>query len=304
MRESLALPTQVVLDRPPETLLPVVCRQLSQRATALSIALRGDWCDESAAASGCGMAEESLLSLVSLVQVACRERSGETTLVKRLRGAAGKALEAMAQLLAMLADARRRGEVSPGTGLVWAALEVLEKFSMSSAVEIGKVLAAAEAVLADTVEEMANLPKKKAEESEEDSEDDEDDDDDGDDDEDDEGLDESEFARAECAVQVLKAARGVVKYASKAISESKETNAALLEEVARLCDALLRAAEELGCALYAPQDEEEVRKRVAATSLAVEQFCTGLAAVDPASSKMQAVSARICRDAAQKMEKK
>jgi hypothetical protein len=283
MRDSIALPTQVVLERTPVELLPVVCDAAAQRCTGLVIGLRGESCSEEVAVGGCKIMETALAEVLSVVQVVMRDRAAEKTLLKRLQQQTNKVFDATVHLLQVLQNKEQAQLVSPGTGLVWSVLAELGAVPLSSNAQLKRVLENAESAVLDTIEEMSHLPTREQDKHE--------------------GLTAKELTRAARAIMALKAARGVFKYCAKSLQNRAEQDGAAAEALIGAAENVSRAVEDAGCCLYAPQDLDELLPALEELSSAVSSLCDALTAVDtsPEAQKMQSVALALCKNAVDKI---
>ena len=283
MRDSIALATQVTLDRTPVELLPVVCDAAAQRCTALVIGLQAEGCSEEVAAGGCRVVETALLDVLSVVQVVVRDRAAEKTLVKQLSQRAGKVFDATVQLLQLLQSRDNARAVSPGTGLVWSVLAELGAFRLSSNAQLKRVLESAESAVLDTIEEMSHLPTCEQDKHE--------------------GLTAKELTRAARALMALKAARGVFKFSARSLENREEQDGEAVEALIAAAEQVSRAVEDVGCCLYAPQDVDELLPALEELSEAVATMCGALTKIDtsPEALKMQGVAVALCKDAIDKI---
>ncbi len=283
MRDSLDLPTEVVLENGAAEVLPVACKTASQRCTALVIGLQNPNCSEEVAVGGCRVVETAFLDVLSVLQVVLRDRADEMTLVKQVKLRATRVFDALLQLLRLLPNKEEAAAVSPGTGLVWSVLAELGAVQLSSNAQLKRVLDNAESAVMDTIEEMTHLPTLEEDESE--------------------GLSAKELTRAARAVMALKAARGVFKFCGKSLGSREEQSGKAMEELIGATERVSRAVEDVGCCLYAPQDVDELVPALQELTGAVIALCEALVRIDrsPEAAKMRGVAAMLCKDAIDKI---
>jgi len=196
-------------------------------------------------------------------------RSQVTSLANRLFSGLGNIVQ---QLRALVAS----GKEVPAhlTGMAWAHLAELNKCPLTNAAAVGKELASKLTILKDSREEMGQLslqPVNASEESKEgkqDGDDDEDDEDEEMDDDDFQDDEEGQLTPEEYAVvvpsqQICTVSMGIVKqfymYVLKCkFNDSDEKDVSMLEESLKAVSTLCQNFDQLGSALYSPQDAKAI----------------------------------------------
>ncbi len=290
-----------------DTQLAVIVERLSSRCTALTLASQRSSPDM--VVSGCALVQQSCEDLTALWQLWRRDRAEQQLVLHALRPLVVRALEAAGHL-AELIEKKRTKDLSPGTGLVWAACADLCAFRPTMSAAVCVALSQWERHADDTAQEMAALPAAAVGDENNDNDsnnnvDSDDGNDDDDDDDDDDGCTVAELQVAQAATGAIKAARSTLRGCASAVGAAAVVpSAAALLELHRLAGALAAAVEELGCALYHPQDRGAVAAALVALRETMERVYAHLAATVPGErvAKMAAVALALLADAAHKVD--